>query len=223
MDDILTFEEIKNNAEIRAYLKYMERYEKIKKEGSENCDERHANQAAGIAESVLKSLGYGKREQELSKIAAYIHDIGNIISRTGHDQSSAIMFLNIIEGDRYNEDIFAIANAVGCHEDKTTKPASAIAAALVIGDKTDVSHERIGIEDVYDIEKHFLVVNACEDVTVDVNKEKMSIELKIKIDTSICSVMNYFETFMSRINYCRRASKVLKCDFELYINNDKFL
>ncbi|MDR1720995.1 MAG: HD domain-containing protein [Endomicrobium sp.] len=228
MDDMLTFEEIKNNAEIQMYFRYMGKYFESTNEAfnlikRKSYDENHALQAAEVAERVLKYLGYKKREQELSKIAAYIHDIGNIISKNGHDQSSAIMFLNIIGDDRYDEDVFTIASAVGCHEDKTAEPATPIAAAVVIGDKTDVSHERIGREDLYDLDKHSLVVAACQKVNVIVNKEKMSIELKIKIDSTICSVMNYFEIFMSRINYCRRASNVLKCNFELYINDDKFL
>lgn len=228
MDRILTYREMRNNAEIQMYFKYMEEYFENTNETfnlikRKSYDRNHAIRAAKIAERVLKYLGYKKREHELAKIAAYLHDIGNIISKRGHNQSSAIMFLNIIGDDRYDEDVFTIVSDIGCHEDKTIEPVSPVAAALMIGDKTDVSHERIGAEDLYDFDKHSLVVSACKKVNVIVNKEKMSIELKIKIDSTICSVMNYFEIFMSRIDYCRRASSVLKCNFELYINDDKFL
>ncbi|MDR1511771.1 MAG: HD domain-containing protein [Endomicrobium sp.] len=227
MDKVLAYREIRSNAEVQMYFKYMEGYFENTKEAfirRKNCDKNHALYAAKTAERILKYLGYKKREQELAKIAAYMHDVGNIVSRYGHDQSSAIMFLNVIgDYNRYDEDVFTIVSAIGCHEDKTIEPVSPVAAALVIGDKTDVSHERVGTEDLYDLDKHSLVVAACKKVDVIVNKVKMSIELKIKIDSTICSVMNYFEIFMSRINYCRRASSVLKCNFELYINDDKFL
>ncbi|MDR1784289.1 MAG: HD domain-containing protein [Endomicrobium sp.] len=225
----MNYKEIRNNVEIQMYFKYMEGYFENTNQAFDlvkrkSYDKSHALHTAKIAERILKYLGYKKREQELAKIAAYMHDIGNIISKRGHDQSSAIMFLNIIgDNNRYDEDAFTIVSAIGCHEDKTIEPVSPVAAALIIGDKTDVSHERIGTEDLYDFDKHSLVVAACKNVNVIVNREKMSIELKIKIDSTICSVMNYFEIFMSRINYCRRASSVLKCSFELYINDDKFL
>ncbi|MDR1401104.1 MAG: HD domain-containing protein [Endomicrobium sp.] len=226
MDKILTYKEIRSDVGVQTYFKYMEEcfentsgiFELI---GRRSYDKSHALRTAKIAERVLKYLGYKEREQELAKIAAYMHDIGNIISKHGHDQSSAMMFLNIV--DRYDEDVFTVVSAIGCHEDETVEPVSPVAAALVIGDKTDVSHERIGAGDLYDLDKHSLVAAACKKVSVIVNKEKMSIKLKIKIDSTVCSVMNYFEIFMSRINYCRKASSVLKCDFKLYINDDKFL
>ncbi len=132
----------------------------------------HALYAAEISGQILKYLGYSKREQELAKIAAYIHDMGNLVSKYGHDQSSAIMFLNIIEDNRYNEDIFAITSAVGCHEDKTVDPVSAIAAALVLGDNTDVRRERIRAEDLYYIYKHSRIIAACKKVDVVVTQKR---------------------------------------------------
>jgi metal-dependent HD superfamily phosphatase/phosphodiesterase len=229
MDEILTFEEIKNNPEIRAYFEFMDKTFALM--GYKEYGRGHALYAAEITERILKYLGYSKREQELAKIAAYVHDMGNLVSKYGHDQSSAIMFLNIIGDNRYNEDIFAIVSAVGCHEDKTVDPVSEIAAALVLGDKTDVRRERIRTEDLYYVYKHSRIIAACQTriiaacqkVDVVINREEMTIGLRIKIDTTICSVMDYFEIFMSRTNFCRRASNVLSCNFELYINDDKFL
>jgi metal-dependent HD superfamily phosphatase/phosphodiesterase len=221
MDEILTFEEIKNNPEIRTYFEFMDKTFALM--GYKEHGRGHALYSAEITERILKCLGYSKREQELAKIAAYIHDIGNLVSKYGHDQSSAIMFLNIIGDNRYNEDVFAIVNAVGCHEDKTVDPVSEIAAALVLGDKTDVRHERIRAEDLCYVYKHSRIIVACQKVDVVINSEEMTIGLRIKIDTTVCSVMDFFEIFMSRTNFCRRASSALNCNFELYINEDKFL
>jgi metal-dependent HD superfamily phosphatase/phosphodiesterase len=183
----------------------------------------HAMRSAQTAENILKSLGYSKREQILAKIAAYLHDIGNAISTNLHDQSSAAMFLNIIDASLYDEEVFTIAAAIGGHEDKNTGPVSPIAAAVVLGDKTDVRHERIRTKDMFLMDKHFLVIAACQKSDIIAIKDESTIKLKIDIDPSICSVMDYFEIFMSRIIYCRKAANILKCDLELYINEDKFL
>ncbi|GHT37624.1 phosphohydrolase [Endomicrobiia bacterium] len=218
MDEILSFDEIKNNPEIQKYLEFAD------KDGT-----GHALYAAEIAGKVLKDLGYIKRYQELAKIAAYVHDIGNMISNNNHDQSSAVMFLNIIGEDvvhNCSEDIFAITSAIGCHEDKSIDPVSPIAAALVFGDKTDIRHESIiTAKNLNCIDnKHSRAVEACREIDVVVSKkEKMTIGLYIVLDTAICSVMEYFEIFISVTNCCRRASNVLCCDFELYVNGDKFL
>jgi metal-dependent HD superfamily phosphatase/phosphodiesterase len=221
MSKILTFEEIKNNPEIEAYIESTDRAFALL--GYKEHGQGHAMRSAQTAENILKSLGYTQREQVLAKIAAYLHDIGNMISTNLHDQSSSVMFLNIIDVDLYNEDVFTIAAAIGRHEDKSTSPAFPIAAAVVLGDKTDVRRERIRTDDMFLVDKHSLVIAACQKSDIIASKDTSIIKLKIDIDTSICSVMDYFEIFMSRTIYCKKAANVLNCEFELYINEDKFL
>jgi metal-dependent HD superfamily phosphatase/phosphodiesterase len=221
MSEILTFEGIRNNPEIKTYLEFTDKAFSIM--GYKEHGQGHAFRSATTAENVLKSLGYSTREQELAKIATYMHDIGNLISIHSHDQNSAIIFLNVIDEVLYDDEVCTVATAIGGHEDKNMDPVSSIAAALVLGDKTDVHRERIRDQGMFLIDKHSLVIAACRKAEVVVNKEKLSIKLKINIDTSICSVMDYFEIFMSRMIYCKRAVNVLKCDLELYINEDKFL
>ncbi len=215
----LTFESVKNNKEIQTYIEFADMA--FAQVGYKEHGQAHAIYSAEIAEQILKYLGYSKREQELAKIAAYLHDIGNIISKDDHDQSGALMYLNFFDQEYYDEDALLIASAIGCHEDKTMDPVSPIAAALVLGDKTDVRNERLRAEKIHD--KHSKVVAACQKVDVVVNKEEKNIALWLSIDTSICSVMDYFEIFLTRTNFCKRASRVLNCNFELYINKDKFL
>jgi metal-dependent HD superfamily phosphatase/phosphodiesterase len=219
MNKILTFDEIKNNSEMQTYLEFNDGDRSVCKEHGSG----HALYAAKVAGQVLKNLGYSGREQELAKIAAYVHDIGNMVSRNDHAQSSAIMFLNIIREDINHEDIFAIVSAIGCHEDTNMNPVSPIAAALVFGDKTDIYHETMSAKDLCCTDKRSRVVAACKKIDIIVNKREMTIRLRIVIDTAMCSVMDYFEIFISVTNYCTRASKVLNCNFELYINGDKFL
>ncbi len=221
MKNELTFDYIFNNKEIRTYLEFTDMA--FSQMGYKEHGQRHALYAADIAEQILKYLGYSKREQELAKIAAYLHDIGNVISKRGHDQSGSVMFFNFLETDQYSEDAFAVASAIGSHEDKNVDPISPIAAALVLGDKTDVRHERLRTDNLAQLDKHARVLAACNKLDVIVSKENMTISLHLSINTAICSVMDYFEIFLARTNYCKRASRVLNCNFELYINKDKFL
>jgi len=221
MNEQLTFENIKNNKEIQTYLEFTDRaFESV---GYKEHGKSHAAYSADIASQILKYLGYGEREQELAKIAAYLHDIGSVVCRRGHDQSGAVMFFNFLDLPSYDNEAFAVASAIGCHEDKNMDPVSPIAAALVLGDKTDVRSERIRLENHDAKDKHSKVLAACQRVDVIVNREKMTIDLSVAIDTSVCSVMDYFEIFLARTNFCRRACKVLNCAFELHINQDKFL
>jgi transcriptional regulator with XRE-family HTH domain len=47
--------------------------------------------------------------------------------------------------------------------------------------------------------------------------------LNLNIDTSVCSVMDYFEIFLTRMLMCRRAAAYLDAQFELIINNLKIM
>jgi metal-dependent HD superfamily phosphatase/phosphodiesterase len=221
MKQALTFDRIRNSKEIRWYLECTDKVFTVSRYTEHGI--KHALHASKVAGYILESLGYTQEEQEFAKIAAYVHDIGNMISMYNHDQRSAVMFLNVIDKDIYNEDVLAIVSAVGCHEDRIMEPISPVAAALIIGDKTDVRHERIRYNDSFYHDKHSRVIAACKDVNVVVDKEKNSLEFRVLINTRICSVMDYFEICSSRTNYCKRATNVLKCDFILYINEDKFL
>jgi metal-dependent HD superfamily phosphatase/phosphodiesterase len=218
---LLTFEGIRDNLEIQTYLEFTDKAFAIM--GYTEHGQGHALRSAMTAENVLKSLGYSVREQELAKVATYMHDIGNMVSTHCHDQSSAVIFLNVIDEILYRDEVFAVATAISGHEDKKMNPVSSIAAALVLGDKTDIRCERIRTKDMFLIDKHSLIIAACRRAEVIVDKGKSIIKLKVDIDTSICSVMDYFEIFMSRTVYCKRAANVLMCDLELYINDDKFL
>ena len=47
------------------------------------------------------------------------------------------------------------------------------------------------------------------------------IRLKLTIDNEICSVMDYFEIFLTRMAMCKRAADFLGTGFELFINETK--
>ena len=93
---------------------------------------------------IMETLGYSEREVELVKIAACLHDIGNVVNRSDHSQSGAIMAFRIL--DRMGMDpaeISDIVMAIGNHDEGTGKPISPMAAALIIADKSDVRRSRV--------------------------------------------------------------------------------
>ena len=94
------------------------------------------------ASYILETLGYGKRDIELARIAAYLHDIGNIVNRNEHSQSGAVMAFRILDNMNMEaDDIATIVTAIGNHDETTGGAIDAISAALVLADKTDVRRE----------------------------------------------------------------------------------
>ena len=47
---------------------------------------RHAHLVGKIAYQVLRRLGFSQREAELARVAGYLHDMGNALTRDGHGQ-----------------------------------------------------------------------------------------------------------------------------------------
>ena len=85
----MEYKEIKKCEEINCLI---EKGNEILKElGYTEHSRKHAAKVAQCAGSILKELGYGKREIELAKIAGYMHDIGNSINRHDHAHSGAIL------------------------------------------------------------------------------------------------------------------------------------
>lgn len=218
----LTLEKIIENQEVQAYLKTADHSFAVM--GHKEHGSRHAQLTANITGNVLKFLGHDEKEIELGKIAGYLHDIGNSIAQIDHAQNGAVLALNILETAKIPYDkIFPIISAIGSHEDKDIDPPSAIAAAVILGDKTDVHHNRVRSAELAKRDMHARVNYACQKAFLRVNNETKIISLELTVDTKICPVMEYFEIFLSRIKFCRRASRTLGCEFDLLINNDKFL
>src|SRR5437870_8694662 len=73
--------------------------------------ERHANTAADGARFILKSLGHEPRRCEVAAVAAYLHDIGNVVTREKHGQTGALLAKDILEDLGF--DIEEIATMMG--------------------------------------------------------------------------------------------------------------
>ena len=122
---------------------------------------------------ILKKLGYGKRVIELSRIAGYMHDIGNSINRNDHAHSGAILAYQLLkERGMPLEEAIKVASAIGNHDEKTGTAVDAISAALIIGDKTDVRRNRVRNRQISGFDAHDRVNYAVLSSELTVSAEK---------------------------------------------------
>lgn len=217
----ITFEDVKNNKVIQTYIKKAD--ESLSALGYTEHSFPHVSRVAFIARDILLTLGYDEREAELAQIAGYLHDIGNVINRVDHAQSGAMMAFRILDHMGADpEDIATIITAIGNHDESTAFPVNAIAAALIIADKTDVRDSRVRNQDTATFDIHDRVNYAVKRSEVRIAKGS-HIELEISIDNSMCTVMDYFEIFLNRMMLCRKAAEKLGLEFWLIINGQRVI
>jgi uncharacterized protein len=180
---------------------------------------RHANLVGRIAHNILNRLGYEPRLTELAAVAGYLHDVGNVISRHDHAQSSALMVLPIlVELGMPPGDIGLVLGAIGNHEEETGRPVSPVSAAVVIADKSDVHHSRVRKDAEIAFDIHDRVNAATRHSFVRVDADAKTITLELDIDPELSNVMEYFEIFLSRMMMCRHAATGLGCRFRMTVN-----
>ncbi len=219
---MVTFEMIRNNKDINTIIEKADN--SLKALGYTEHSFAHVTKVANDAKYILETLGYDSHTVELSMIAGYLHDIGNLVNRVDHSQSGAIMAFRILDHlNMDSSDIADIVTAIGNHDEGNGIPVSPISAALIIADKADVRRSRVrGKEDgKYDI--HDRVNYSVEKSFLKINTDHTIIKLKIEIDTKISSVMEYFEIFMNRMIICRKAAETLGLKFKLIINEQSLM
>ncbi|MBQ8721423.1 MAG: HD domain-containing protein [Paludibacteraceae bacterium] len=218
----LTFEDIRNNEEIKVYIKQADM--SLVALGYTEHSFAHVTKCALVAGEILSQLGYDERTIELAKIAAYMHDIGNVINRVDHAQSGAVMAFRILDKlGMPAEDISAVITAIGNHDEHTAYPVNAIAAALILADKCDVRRSRVRNPRSIAFDIHDRVNYAVEKADLVTDKEECKIVLKLEINTEICAVIDYFEIFMERMLLCRKAADFFKMHFSLEINGQAIM
>ena len=217
---MVTFEDVKNNPDIRAYISKAD--ESLLALGYTEHSFAHVTKVAEAAAEILHTLGHSEHEIELVKIAGYLHDIGNIVNRIDHAQSGAVMAFRLL--DRMNmppEDIATVVTAIGNHDESTAFPVNSVAAALIIADKTDVRRSRVRNRSVAQFDIHDRVNYSVTHSDVYITKENICLELTI--EQEYCTVLEYFEIFLTRMLLCRKASEALGVDFSLVINGQKMM
>lgn len=219
---MVTFENIRNDAEIRAYIEAADRT--LSALGYTEHSFAHVGKVADDAAGILLAVGRGEREVELARIAGYMHDIGNLVNRSDHSQSGAVMAFTILrERGMSPSEIAEIVTAIGNHDEGTGVPVSELSAALILADKSDVRRTRVRNIKGYQYDIHDRVNYSVERSDLIVDRESATARLELTIDTSISSIMDYFEIFLSRMTLCRHAAEKLGLTFKLSINGQSFI
>ena len=213
----MTYEEIRRDEAVKVYIAQADA--SLNALGFTEHSFAHVTRVSETAGYILKTLNYPERTIELAKIAGYLHDIGNVVNRVDHSQSGAVMAFRIL--DRMNfppEEIAAIVTAIGNHDEGTGVPVNAVAAALIIADKSDVRRSRVRkkADIAHDIHDRVNYSVTGSDLKIDV--EQKPITQRITVDTPVSSVMEFFEIFMKRMLLCRKAAERLELTFKLPIN-----
>lgn len=218
----ITVEDLKKDHEITVYLKSSTEY--LSRLGFTEHGQRHAGIVSTRAYRVLADLEYSQRDCEMAAIAGYMHDIANMVNRYNHGGNGAVMAHQILSRmGMPPEEIALVVSAIGNHEEERGNAVNHVAAALILADKSDVYRTRVTSKDFAKFEIHDRVNYAAESSVLTINKALGTITLEVKIDTSICPVMEYFEIFLARMIMCRRAAQFLACRFGLVINDHQLL
>lgn len=219
---MITFESIKKDETIRTYVKKAD--DSLAALGYTEHSFAHVGKVADTARYILETLGADAKSVELAQIAGYTHDIGNVVNRSEHSQSGAIMMFRLLDHkDMPPEDIATVVSAIGNHDEGTGVPVNEVAAALILADKSDVRRTRVRNIDPSKFDIHDRVNYSVEESRLSVDNLQKTVTLNLKIDTEISSVMDYFEIFLERMILCRKAADFLGLTFRLVINGQQML
>jgi len=218
----MTYEQIKKDEAVRVYIAQADA--SMEALGFTEHSFAHVTKVAEIAGGILNALDYPERTVELAKIAGYLHDIGNMVNRVDHSQSGAVMAFRILDRMEFPpEEIATIVTAIGNHDEGTGVPVNAVAAALIIADKSDVRRSRVRRREDIEDDIHDRVNYAVTSANLEINREEKYIQLNLDVDTDLSPVVEYFEIFTKRMLMCRKAAQKLGMSFQLMINGQRLV
>ena len=218
----MTYEEIRNHPEVNALLE--KGNHDLGVLGFTDHSMAHCALVAERAAYILKTLGYCEHEQELAKIAGYMHDIGNAINRTHHAENGALLANEILKTtDLSIADRITIISAIGNHDESTGGAKDAVSAALILADKSDVRRNRVRTKEREKFDIHDRVNYAVTGHNLKVDAQEKKIALNLQIDENICTMYEYFDIFLNRMMMCRGAAEMLGAKFRLTVNGGKVL
>ncbi len=215
-----TLEQVRSSEEIRCYIQKAD--ESLLARGFTEHSFAHVGRVSSLASQLLLELGYDARTAELAAIAGWLHDIGNVVNRSGHAMTGAVMAFRILDKMGFEpEETATIITAIGNHDEGSAFPVNPVSAALILADKTDVRANRVRSKDPATFDIHDRVNYSVRDAAVSLQNGEIA--LRLQIDTASCAVMDYFEIFLDRMRLCCRAAETLGCRFSLEINGQRML
>lgn len=220
---MLTFSKVKKNPQVLEFIAQTEMSLDALKYGEHGL--RHGTLVADRARNIAKEIGLTKRQQELSAVAGFCHDMGNFLGRTQHHYWGAFLFHQIFSKED-PKDISIIMQAIANHDKGNEMELThAVSALVVIADKSDVHRSRVRSRDIKNIKNdiHDRVNYSVTDSKTKIDKKNKKIILSLKVDRKIIPIMEYFEIFIERMAYCRKSAKFLGYKFSIVINGMELL
>ena len=218
----MKYKDIKENEEVLALI--AKGNENLGILGHTDHSEVHAALVAEHAANILEILGYSKKEIELVKVAAFMHDIGNAINRSRHAEYGSLLANDILkETGMDRQERLTVVSAIAHHDESTGGATDVISAALIIADKTDVRRNRVRQKPIANSDGPDRVNYAVTKTDLIIDKDKKQISLNLEIDEKICTMYEYFDIFLGRMLMCRKASELLGETFRLMVNGNKAL
>ena len=221
---MLTLNQVKKNPQVLEFIKQTESSLAVSGYTEHGLD--HANLVASRARTIAREIGLTKRDQELTAIAGFCHDMANFLSRTNHHYFGALLFNQVFNKDFDPEESTLIMQAIANHDkEEKVEFSNSISAVLILADKSDVRRSRVITEAIDEIKSdiHDRVNFATKTSRLGINQKTKRITLSLKIDADFVPIMEYFEIFTDRMVYCRKAAKYLNYNFGLVINSFKLL
>ena len=218
----MTYEQVKQDHAVQVYIAQADA--SMEALGFTEHSFPHVTRVSSMAGYLLETMGYSQRTVELARIAGYLHDIGNVVNRSDHSQSGAVMAFRILDRmDFPPEEIATIVTAIGNHDEGTGVPVNAVAAALIIADKSDVRRSRVREKADIALDIHDRVNYSVTESELTINEDKTDLILALTVDTSVSGIMEYFEIFMKRMLMCRKAANKLGLTFRVTINGQSVI
>ena len=219
---MLTYETIRKDEAIQTYITRAD--ESLAALGFTEHSFAHVCHVADMAGYILTTMGYDQRTVELAKIAGYLHDIGNLVNRSEHSQSGAVMAWTLLQNMGCDPgELATIVTAIGNHDEGTGVPVNPVAAALILADKADVRRSRVRNQEISTFDIHDRVNYSVKKSELKINSDRTLVKLKLTVDTRYGSVMDYFEIFRGRMILCRKAAERLGLQFKLIINEQQLI
>ncbi|MCL2499201.1 MAG: HD domain-containing protein [Defluviitaleaceae bacterium] len=174
----------------------------------------HALFVVDKVEYILKSLSCDERTIELGKIAALLHDIGNIGGRWEHARKSVGLASVFLDNPPHilPEERELILQAIEDHS-KAENISSAISAALLIADKMHISKQRILPLELMDSwHKNLLEV---EEVKIKISNKNITINC---VTTESFSKQLLLDEYPKALTIFDKAAAYLGCSYQLLFN-----
>ncbi len=218
MAKMITLDDIKSNAEIKSLIETSN--ENLNRMGYTEHGLRHVGYVSKTTANILKTVGFDARTVELGAIAGWIHDIGNAVNRNNHGITGALLAYGILmRMGMDSSETAQIVAAVGNHEEENGSVVNALAAALILADKSDAHRSRVRKETADRKDIHDRVNLAIHKNYLAVDNAKKTIRLVIQMDNS-SATMEYLQIYLSRMVLCEKAAAHLGYWFELVINGN---